>query len=131
MLHHLEIYVGDLERTIEFWTPLLRQLGFTEDRWSGGVNYIVEQGGPYLSLLQAPQTHVGFGHHRKRIGLNHVAFEAKSRGQVDAVRAWALEAGHTLLYDDRFPFATAPGYYAVFLEDPDRMKLEVVAPAES
>ena len=34
------------------------------------------------------------------------------------------------MYDDRFPFATAPGYYAVFCEDPDRIKLEVVAPSE-
>jgi hypothetical protein len=31
-----------------------------------------------------------------------------------------------LLNDDRFPFATGPGYYAVFCEDPDRIEVEVV-----
>jgi hypothetical protein len=53
-----------------------------------------------------------------------------SRAHVDEVRAWVREAGFALLYDERFPFATAPGYYAVFCEDPDRIKLEVVAPRE-
>jgi catechol 2,3-dioxygenase-like lactoylglutathione lyase family enzyme len=130
LVHHVEIYVRDLEQTIAFWTPLLGHLGFAEERWSGGVSYVVEPGAPYVSLLQVPESHLGYGHHRKRIGLNHVAFKAESRQHVDEVRAWAKGAGHTLLYDERFPFATAPGYYAVFLEDPDRIKLEVVAPAE-
>lgn len=55
---------------------------------------------------------------------------ARSREHVDEVRRWVQGAGFPLLYDDRYPFATAPGYDALFCEDPDRMKLEVVAPAE-
>lgn len=54
-----------------------------------------------------------------------------ARAQVDEVRAWVAAAGFALLYDERYPFATAPGYHAVFCEDPDRIKLEVVAPRES
>jgi hypothetical protein len=41
------------------------------------------------------------------------------------------EAGYTLLYDELYPYATAPDYYALFCEDPDRIKLEVVAPNEA
>ena len=39
----------------------------------------------------------------------------------------AKTAGHSILYENRFPFATGPGYYAIFREDPDRIKVEVVA----
>lgn len=130
MLHHVEIYVSDLERSTGFWTPFMEKLGYEADGWSGGMNYVAGTTEPYLCLLQASQEHRSAGYHRQRVGLNHLAFRARSRRHVDEVRAWLREAGHTLLYDDRYPFATAPGYYAVFCEDPDRIKLEVVAPRE-
>ncbi len=34
----------------------------------------------------------------------------------------------TILYEDRHPYAGGKGYYAVFFEDPDRMKVELIAP---
>ncbi len=80
--------------------------------------------------MQVSRDNIEAGYHRRQVGLNHLAFRATSRAQVDEVRVWARVAGHPLLYDDRYPFATAPGYFAVFCEDPDRIKLEVVAPHE-
>ena len=130
MLHHVELYVRDVERSRAFWTPFMALLGYAEDRWSQGVNYRLGEADPYVSLVQVPPEHLGEGYHRRRVGLNHLAFRARSRAHVDQVRAWLLAGHHPLLYDDRYPFATAPGYYAVFCEDPDRMKLEVVAPGE-
>ena len=130
MLHHVEFYVSDLERSIAFWTPFMGLLGYEEERWSGGVNYVAGEQDPYVTLVQAASEHLAAGYHRRRVGLNHLAFRARSRAHVDEVRAWVMGAGFPLLYDDRFPFATAPGYYAVFCEDPDRIKLEVVAPIE-
>lgn len=131
MLHHIELYVSDLERSIKFWTPFMELLGYEPERWSEGMNYFAGEQDPYLCLLQAPEEHVAAGYHRKRVGLNHLAFKAKSRTHVDDIRAWLKNSGGTLLYDDRFPYATSPTYYAVYCEDPDRMKLEVVAPSEA
>jgi catechol 2,3-dioxygenase-like lactoylglutathione lyase family enzyme len=128
MLHHIELYVGNLDRSIEFWSPLMVLLGYKPSRWDGGMNYESEQ--HYFSMLEAPRDHLAAGFHRKRVGLNHLAFKGKSRAHVDEIAAWAKTAGHSILYDDRYPFATGPDYYAVFLEDPDRMKIEVVAPFE-
>lgn len=130
MLHHVELYVRDVQRSRAFWTPFMGLLGYTEDRWSHGVNYRLGDLDPYVSLVGAPPEHLEAGYHRRRVGLNHLALRASSRAQVDAVRRWLVDGGHPLLYDDRFPFATAPGYYAVFCEDPDRIKLEVVATSE-
>lgn len=130
MLHHVELYVSDLERALAFWTPLMEQLGYRADRWPGGMNFRGPQGAPYLCLLDADPDHVDAGYHRKRVGLNHLAFRARSRAHVDELAAWAEREGHTRLYHDRYPYATGPGYYALFLEDPDRLKLEIVAPEE-
>jgi catechol 2,3-dioxygenase-like lactoylglutathione lyase family enzyme len=130
MLDHIEIYVSDLERSIDFWTPLLTRLGYEPDRWSDGINYRRAQQ-PYLSFLTAPSEHIAAGYHRQRIGLNHLAFRAESRAQVDKIAKWAKSAGYSVLYEDRFPFATGPGYYAMFCEDPDRIKVEVVAPHDA
>jgi len=70
MLHHVEIYVSNLERSSAFWTPFLAQLGYESERWSGGMNYTQGES-TYLCFLQAPDEHLRAGFHRKRIGLNH------------------------------------------------------------
>lgn len=130
MLHHIELYVSDLEWSIGFWEPFMAKLGYESERWSEGMNFFAGEADPYLCLLQAPKDHLAAGYHRKRVGLNHLAFKAGSRRQVDEIRAWLQQAGHPVLYDERYPFATAPDYYAVYCEDPDRIRLEVVAPRE-
>ncbi len=73
MIHHVEIYVSDLEKSIAFWTPLMKLLGYEDDRWSGGMNY-VKEGQAYFCFLPAPREHLAAGYHRKRVGLNHLAF---------------------------------------------------------
>jgi catechol 2,3-dioxygenase-like lactoylglutathione lyase family enzyme len=128
MLHHVELYVSDLERSVQFWTPLMKMLGYTSEPWSGGMNYVRSEVDAYICLLPAAREHLAAGYHRQRIGLNHLAFRAGSRAQVDRIAAWIQDAGHVLLYQDRHPFAGGPGYYALFCEDPDRIKLEVKAP---
>lgn len=128
MLHHVELYVADLGRSTAFWTPFMAFLGYREERWSGGVNYVRGPADTYFCLLPAPAEHLAAGYHRKRVGLNHLAFTGESRAQVDEITRWLKAQGHAVLYEDRHPFAGGPDYYAVFCEDPDRFKLEVVAP---
>jgi catechol 2,3-dioxygenase-like lactoylglutathione lyase family enzyme len=130
VLHHIEIYVGDLDQSLAFWTPFMEKLGYEADRWSGGMNY-VKEGQAYLCLLQAPSEHLAAGYHRKRVGLNHLAFAGRSRAHVDEMAAWVAAAGYTVLYETRYPHASGPGYYALYCEDPDRIKVEVVAPGEA
>jgi catechol 2,3-dioxygenase-like lactoylglutathione lyase family enzyme len=130
LLHHVEIYVADLARSMAFWEPFMERLGYEVERWSGGVTFVLEGQDPYLCFLPAPPEHVAAGYHRKRVGLNHLAFRGRSRPHVDALTDWVRQAGHTLLYEDRHPFAGGPRYYALYCEDPDRIKVEVVAPTE-
>jgi len=130
VLHHVEIYVSDLECSIAFWSPFMSQLGYEADRWSEGMNY-TKEGEAYFCFLQAPPKHIAAGYHRQRVGLNHLAFKGKSRAHVDEMAAWVKDAGYTTLYESEYPFASGPGYYALYCEDPDRIKVEVVAPSEA
>lgn len=129
MIHHVEIYVSDLGASRRFWTGLLRHVGFFErSRWEGGFTLACDSGGGYLTLVQVSPQHAGHPYHRCAVGLNHLAFAAGGRKNVDRIRRYCLDEGVRLLYDDRYPFANgAPDYYAVFLEDPDRIKVEFVA----
>ncbi|TWM56020.1 hypothetical protein CHCC14814_2001 [Bacillus paralicheniformis] len=38
------------------------------------------------------------------------------------------ERGCRILYEDRHPFAGGSGHYALYTEDPDRIKVELAAP---
>lgn len=125
--HHVEVYVRDLARSREFYAWLLGELGGeVSQEWDAGVS--LRKGDAYLVLVQAEDAHLEAGYHRKRVGLNHLAFHASGRAQVDALREGCRARGAPELYPTRYPFAGGPGYYALFVEDPDRIKVEVVAP---
>jgi catechol 2,3-dioxygenase-like lactoylglutathione lyase family enzyme len=106
----------------------MQLLGYEAEKWSGGINYL-KDGHSYFCFLPAPKEHLEAGYHRKRVGLNHLAFTGKSRAHVDEIAAWIKANGFTSLYDEKYPYAGGKNYYAVYCEDPDRIKVEVVAPS--
>jgi len=125
-LHHIEIYVRDLEVTKAFWGWLLAELGYREyQAWESGISYIL--GETYIVFVQTESRFLNIPYHRCRSGLNHLAFKADSPDFVDGITRKLQERGVTILYEDRHPFAGGEGYYAVFFEDPDRMKVEITA----
>ena len=127
LLHHVEIYCADLKVTTEFWGWFLELLGYSVyQAWPGGQSYRL--GPTYLVFVQAEQRFCHEPYHRCRPGLNHLAFHAASRQQVDEVTELLRSRGVRILYEDRHPYAGGPGCYAVYFEDPDRMKVELDAP---
>ncbi|ELZ09916.1 glyoxalase/bleomycin resistance protein/dioxygenase [Halovivax asiaticus JCM 14624] len=126
-LHHLELYASNLEASIDFWGWLLGELGYErQNDWAGGRSWI---NGPTYVVLVAADDAVAADHpfDRRAAGLNHVAFHAASNEHVDAITAGVRErADAEVLYDDRHPYAG--GYYALYCEDPEGIKVEVVGP---
>lgn len=94
--------------------------------WQGGRSWRL--GDTYIVFVQVEPRYVHPPYHRRRVGLNHLAFHAASRAQVDELTRLLRERGVPILYEDRHPYAGGPDHYAVFFEDPDRIKVEVVAP---
>ena len=127
VIHHIEIFVSDLKKTIEFWNWFLEELGYDVfQEWEGGVSW--KLGETYIVFVQAEERFLDVPYHRSRVGLNHLAFHAASRGHVDDITQKLKEMGVPILYTDRHPYAGGKDYYAVFFEDPDRIKVELVAP---
>jgi catechol 2,3-dioxygenase-like lactoylglutathione lyase family enzyme len=127
IIHHIEIYVSDLEKSTDFWGWLLEELGYDlYQTWKQGKSW--KLGDSYLVFVQTEERFLDVPYHRKRVGLNHLAFYADSRGHVDEITNRLREKGVTILYEDQHPYAGGEGYYAVFFEDPDRIKVEIVAP---
>jgi catechol 2,3-dioxygenase-like lactoylglutathione lyase family enzyme len=124
-LHHVEIWVPDLERAERAWGWLLTRLGWTVyQRWEDGRSW--RDGETYVVLEQSSALR-GDTHDRLRPGLNHIAVQAPDAATVDAVVAQAPEHGWRLLFPDRHPHAGGPDTYAAYLEDADGFEVEVVA----
>ncbi|TCM51032.1 catechol 2,3-dioxygenase-like lactoylglutathione lyase family enzyme [Rhizobium sp. PP-F2F-G48] len=128
MLHHIEIYVSNLEKSCKYWSELLNNIGYAKTaHWDGGFTLAIGDEA-YLTFVQVEERHASKNYHRSGVGLNHLAFKVKDRDAVDALRAYCLEQDIPSLYDDRYPFANGGSdYYALFIEDPDRIKVEFVA----
>lgn len=129
LLHHVEIYVSDLQRSKEFWGWLLEELGYdVYQQWEKGKSW--KLGETYLVFVQADERFLDVPYHRSRVGLNHLAFHAASRAKAEELTLALKERDVTILYQDKHPYAGGKDYYAVFFEDPDRIKVELVAPQQ-
>jgi catechol 2,3-dioxygenase-like lactoylglutathione lyase family enzyme len=126
-VHHVDLVVSSIERSLPFYTELLSPLGFhrvseVEGERGETIWYI---GGPGSSIgLREAQSEDG-PFDRYRVGLHHLAFEAASRADVDERADW-LRAHDVELESEPQEYAYSPGYYAVFFFDPDGLKLEIV-----
>jgi glyoxylase I family protein len=126
-VHHVDLVVTSIERSLPFYTGLLGPLGFHT------VSEVEGERGETIFYLGGPGTAVGLrqaltkseSYDRYRVGLHHLAFEADSRAQVDERAAWVRAQGGELESEPQ-EYAYIPGYYAVFFYDPDGLKLEIV-----
>lgn len=103
-LHHVEIYVSNLARSLEFWGWFLTSLGYeVYQQWPMGCSY--KLGATYLVFVQAEDRFLDTPYHRCRVGLNHLAFCARPRKHVDELTAELRKHGITILYLDEHPLA--------------------------
>jgi len=124
-LHHVELWVPDLDRAAATWGWLLGELGYElfQD-WPGGQSW--RSGATYIVLEQSP-ARTASRHDRCRPGLNHLAFYVTSAARVEAMTEAAAQHGWRLMFADEHPYAGGPGHYAAFLENVDGYEAELVA----
>ncbi len=131
-VYHVQVNVGDAAAAFPFYRDLLGYLEFRcvhEDGAAAGHT----DGRTAIWLIGTPRPHADAGFHRKRVGINHLAFRVPERADVDRfTRDFLGPRGLGTLYGTPREFPEyRPGYYAVFFEGPDRLKLEVVHIPES
>ena len=124
-VHHIELWVPNLDRAIVSWGWLLTALGYRlYQDWPGGRSW--GAGHTYIVVEQSPARTAG-RHDRCRPGMNHLAFFAADRAHVDELVAEALLHGWRLLFTDLHPYAGGEHHYAAYLENADGYEVELVA----
>jgi catechol 2,3-dioxygenase-like lactoylglutathione lyase family enzyme len=125
MLHHLTLWVPDLERARQSWSWLLGELGFEQDRSAERVALFRDDSGFALALEQSPDMVPGMLYSRLRPGLNHLAFSLDSDVALARVLDGAAEHGWSEMPVDVHPIAQAA--QVAYLEDRDGFEVELVA----
>jgi catechol 2,3-dioxygenase-like lactoylglutathione lyase family enzyme len=127
-VHHVDLVVGSLERSLPFYRDLLGPLGWHR------ISEVEGERGETIYYLIGPETSIGLREaqssrerpvDRYEVGLHHLAFEAFNRGMVDERAEWLRENGAEIESGPK-EYAYSLGYYAVFFYDPDGIKLEIV-----
>ncbi|GKV65655.1 MULTISPECIES: VOC family protein [unclassified Sporosarcina] len=127
LFHHVEIYVSDLEKSIQFWGWLLEELGCSlYQEWEQGRSWKIHD--TYIVFVQTEERFMDVPYHRCRTGLNHLAFHADSRQHINYIIGKLKDKGISVLYPEQHPYAGGTEHYVVYFEDPDRIKVELVAP---
>jgi catechol 2,3-dioxygenase-like lactoylglutathione lyase family enzyme len=124
-LHHVELWVPDLDRAVASFGWLLTAMGYSlHQEWDKGRSWRL--GATYLVFEQSPALTSDL-HERCRPGLNHLAFHVAGTELVDALTAEAQRHGWRLMFGDLHPYAGGEKHYAAYLENDDGYEIELVA----
>ena len=124
-IHHVDLAVTDVERSLQFYLGLLGDVGMHE-RWRHDTYRGTEEvvylrfANDYLGLRPAD----GGEYRYYDVGIEHLAFYVDTREEVDAAYQRALELGARVQFPPE-ESRTVPDYYELFVFDPDGIRVEV------
>ena len=123
-INHVEFSVLDYEASVAFYDRMFGWLGYT----SFSTLDIGYRGTYYMARFPIPHSYIGIqpartggklDHAARATGIHHIALWAKSRREVDAFHAGFLKGNAVPVTEPPQEYAVyAPGYYAVFFDDP-------------
>jgi catechol 2,3-dioxygenase-like lactoylglutathione lyase family enzyme len=126
VIDHIGINVPNLESAKSYYEMMMPFLGYepffaTEEQFS--YRPAGEKPGTMVFFYIAP---LESEYVRKHVGLEHLAFRARTRSQVDDAHAKALELNSRILFSPRLFPQYHENYYASFWFDPHGFLLEIV-----
>jgi len=123
-VHHVEFSVLDYETSIAFYDRMFGWLGWR----SFSTLDIGYRGTYYMARFPLPHSYVGIqparsgeklAHEARATGIHHIALWARDRAEVDAFHTGFLAAEGLTPTEAPAEYPVyAPGYYAVFFDDP-------------
>ena len=124
-LNHIQIYVSDKKRSFDFYKKLLIYLGYKiiEENNSLGMR----NGKSDIWFKEFPKDGKK-NYNRRNVGINHIAFGVSDKKYINKfMKEFLIPNKIKTLYGSprKFPEYTKD-YYAVYFEDPDKIKLEVM-----
>ena len=126
-LDHITINISNPKLSLPFYKDLLQYFDYQIIRDREDCVAGRKAGSPDLWISATEEKYLSSGFHRKNTGINHFAFHVSGKKEVDRFyNEFLKERNVKHLYSSpkNFPEYTKD-YYAVYFEDPDRIKLEV------
>lgn len=120
---HVMITVSNLKRSRAFYSKLLPLLGMKVVMDTPEVYYCVG-GRTAFGIRECDAAHKGERFVQQRVGLHHLCFRARERGDVDVLHEKLWDMSARIIRAPRED-SWAPGYYSVLFEDPDGIRLEI------
>jgi catechol 2,3-dioxygenase-like lactoylglutathione lyase family enzyme len=125
LINHLSLHVSDLDRSEAFYDPICAFLGYHKHARNGAILlYRKTHGIGDLILLRVRKAGQGKTYDCEAPGFSHLAWNADSHKQVDDLYRLLKKHRATIL-DAPCEMNYSRGYYAVWFQDPDGMKLEL------
>ena len=124
-IYHIQINVLNAKISIPFYKKLFKYFEYKiideSPEHIGASNGTTD-----FWIIETEKNYKEKKFHRKSTGINHISFKANSKSDVDKFNKEFLgKHGIKQLYGTPKDFPEyREGYYAVFFEDPDRLKLE-------
>lgn len=128
-IHHIDLTVKEPKASRAFYEAVLGFMGYTfkDDHTRGfDMDLATEEGFCSVGVVRAEGPNAGRGHDRYSPGVHHIAWNAASREDVDALHALLQKIDAAILDAPADYPRYGEGYYAVFFSDPDGLKLEYV-----
>lgn len=127
VVHHIDLTVSDLDASAPFYEALLGFLGYERVKKEPDIHvWDLLDGKRFLGGVALRSARSPRAHDRYSVGLHHLAFHAADRADVDRAHALMKERGFTILDTPTEYPKYGAGYYAMFVADPDGLKIEVV-----
>jgi catechol 2,3-dioxygenase-like lactoylglutathione lyase family enzyme len=123
-VHHVEFSVLDYDASIAFYDKMFGWLGY-KSFWTLDIGY---RSTYYMARFPVPHSYIGIqpasggsklDHAARPVGIHHIALWAKNRREVDVFHAEFLRPNDIHVTEAPAAYDVyAPGYYAVFFDDP-------------
>ncbi|MFD9514443.1 VOC family protein [Streptomyces mirabilis] len=122
-LHHIAMSTAQMDEASRFYDAVLDELGYKRGHTSDRLCTWLGDGPEILLYIVEGDDHTP--HTLGRPGWHHAAFRVDSDDTVHAVHRAVSDGGWTIVHEPREYPEYAPGYFAVFVEDPDGIRIEV------
>lgn len=127
-IQHVDLAVGDVERSLAFYLAVLGPLGLTEQHrvptYRGTEEVVYLEFGTGQSALGIRPADGG-RHRYHEVGLEHLAFQVERHQEVDEAFERCRAAGAVIQSPPERHYVDEEDYYAFFAFDPDGIRIEV------
>lgn len=129
-LEHIGINVDDLEAMRNFYQQYFGAVAnakYTNQKTGLQTYFLSFENGARLEIMSRHDSAIRPGYKKNRRGSIHIAFDLKTRQEVDRLTAELEQAGYMVF---SAPRVTGDGYYESVVLDPEQNQIELMFDGE-